>query len=95
MKLITTPMTGLNMNAAASISSLLKKPENGGIPDMARHATRNVMCVTGRYLRRPPMWLISLLCTAWMIAPAPRNRSALNMACVNRWNMEAMYPNPA
>ena len=83
------------MKAAVSISSLLKNPEKGGMPEMARQATRKVACVTGRYLRSPPMWLISLLWTAWMMAPAPRNSKALNMAWVKRWNMEAMYPSPS
>ena len=61
---------------------------------MARQATRDVACVTGMYRRRPPMADISLECTAWMMHPAPRNSSALNMACVKRWNIEAMYPSP-
>ncbi|CDD24958.1 unknown [Alistipes sp. CAG:29] len=64
------------------------------MPAMARQATRNVACVTGMYRRRPPMADISLECTAWMMHPAPRNSSALNMACVKRWNIEAMYPSP-
>ena len=46
------------------------------------------------YLRRPPMADISLEWTAWIMQPAPRKRSALNIACVKRWNMEAMYPRP-
>ena len=33
---------------------------------------------------------ISLLCTAWMMHPAPKKSRALNMACVNRWNILAM-----
>ena len=45
-------------------------------------------------MRRPPMADISLEWTAWMIHPAPRNNRALNMACVKRWNIEAMYPSP-
>ena len=48
------------------------------------------MCVTGIYLRRPPIADISFECTAWMMLPAPRNSSALNMAWVKRWNIEAM-----
>ena len=81
---------GLNWKHAVRISSLEKNPENGGIPAMARHAMRNVICVMGIYFRSPPMADISLLCTAWMMLPAPRNSNALNMACVNKWNMPAM-----
>ncbi len=40
------------------------------------------MCVTGMYLRMPPIADISLECTAWMMQPAQRNSSALNMAWV-------------
>ena len=87
---IIQPITGLNWKQAASISSLEKKPENGGMPAIARQAIRNVMCVIGMYLRKPPIADISLECTAWMILPAPRNSNALNIACVNKWNMEAM-----
>ena len=61
---------------------------------MARQAIRNVQCVIGIYLRNPPIADISLECTAWIMLPAPRNNSALNIACVKRWNMDAMYPNP-
>ena len=57
---------------------------------MAKQAMRNVTCVTGIYLRKPPITDISLLCTAWMMQPAPRKSKALNMAWVKRWNMEAM-----
>ena len=57
---------------------------------MARQAMRNVQWVMGMYLRSPPIALISLLCTAWIMQPAPRKSNALNMAWVKRWNMEAM-----
>ena len=66
-----------------------KKPLNGQIPAMARQATRKVMCVTGMYLRMPPIADISLECTAWMMQPAQRNSSALKKAWVKRWNMAA------
>ena len=90
MAVIIQPIAGLNWKQAASISSFEKKPLSGQMPAMARQAMRNVMCVTGIYRRRPPMADISLLCTAWMMLPAPRNNNALNMAWVNRWNMPAM-----
>ena len=61
---MTPPNIGLKLKVAANISSLLKKPEKGGIPEMARQATKKVICVTGRYFLNPPIWLISLLCTA-------------------------------
>ena len=87
---MTQPITGLKAKQAVSISSFEKKPENGGMPEMARQAMRNVTWVTGMYLRKPPIVDISLLCTAWIMQPAPRKSNALNMACVKRWNMEAM-----
>jgi len=61
-----------------------------GMPAMARQAAKNVMWVMGRYLRNPPISYIKLLCMAWITEPAPRNSNALNMAWVNRWNIEAM-----
>ena len=76
--------------AAERISSLEKKPLSGQMPAMARQATRNVAWVTGMRRRSPPMADISFECTAWMMKPAPRKSSALNMACVKRWNIEAM-----
>ena len=94
MKVMIPPITGLNLKQTASISSFEKNPLNGQIPAMARQATRKVICVTGMYFRSPPMVDISLECTAWMMQPAPRKSRALNMACVKRWNMEAMYPRP-
>ena len=90
MKVMTTPNQGLNMKVAVKISSLLKNPENGGMPAIAKQATRKVICVIGICLRKPPIRLISLLCTVWMMAPAPRKSRALNMAWVKRWNIEAM-----
>ena len=90
MRAIIHPITGLYWKQAVRISSFEKNPENGGIPAMARQAIRKVMWVIGMYLRRPPMVSISLLCTAWMMHPAPKKSRALNMACVNRWNIPAM-----
>ena len=84
------PTNGLYWKQAVMISSFDEKPEKNGIPAMARQEIRKVMCVTGIYLRRPPIADISLLCTAWIIHPAPRNRQALNMAWVKRWNIDAI-----
>lgn len=60
MTVITQPIVGLYWKQAARISSLEKKPENGGIPAMARQAIRKVICVIGMYLRNPPIADISL-----------------------------------
>ena len=90
MIVMIVPMTGLNLKHAAKISSFEKNPEKGGIPEIARQAIRNVQWVIGIYLRSPPIVDISLLCTAWMMQPAPKNNRALNMACVNKWNILAM-----
>ena len=58
---IIHPIAGLYTNAASKISSLEKKPENGGMPEMAKQEMRKVICVMGIYLRIPPIALISLL----------------------------------
>ena len=41
------------------------------------------------------MSFMSLLCTACITAPAPRNNSDLNKAWVNRWKFVAIKPKPA
>ena len=87
---IHQPQTGEYSKQAVMISSFELKPEKKGMPAIARHEIRNVMCVIGMYLRKPPIVDISLEWTAWIMQPAPRNRQALNMACVKRWNIEAM-----
>jgi len=33
---------------------------------------------------------ISLLCTMWIMAPAQRKSKPLNIACVNKWNIDAI-----
>ena len=90
MPVMIQPTTGLYWKQAVMISSFELKPEKNGMPAMARQEMRNVQWVMGMYLRRPPMSAISLEWTAWMMQPAQRNKQALNMACVNRWNMPAM-----
>ena len=72
------------------ISSLEKKPENGGTPDSARPPMTKQPKVNGIALRKPP--IRSRLCSpaiAPMIEPAAMNSSALKKACVMRWNMPA------
>ncbi len=81
---------------AARIESLEKKPENVGIATSASEPARNAMYVFGRYLRKPPIFLMS--CSAireWMTMPAAMKRSALKNACVIRWNIPFAYaPTP-
>jgi len=55
---------------------------------------RKVTKVMGIFLRRPPMSVISWLCTAWITEPAVRKSRPLNMAWVVRWNM-ALAESPA
>ncbi len=66
---------------------MLKNPESGGMPAIARVPIIIVRKVTGRYLRSPPMWRMSC-CPAipWMTAPEHRKSRALKKACVMRWN---------
>ena len=92
---IIQPTTGLYAKQAVIISSFELKPEKKGIPAIAKQLMRKVILVIGMYLRRPPIIAISLLWTAWMIQPAPRNKQALNIAWVNKWNILAMKPSCA
>jgi hypothetical protein len=80
----------IGMKSCCNISSLLKKPANGGIPAIARQPIKKAICVTGISFLNPPISFISLLCTIWITAPAPRNNNDLKKACVNKWNMEAI-----
>ena len=60
------------------ISSLEKKPDSGGTPAMASHATTMAHAVYGMNLRNRPMTRMS--CTSWlpwMTEPAPRKRQPL------------------
>ncbi len=57
----------------------------------------NVQKVLGMSLRRPPMsfFMSKEWWQAWLSEPAPRNRQALNMAWVKRWNIAAVQaPTP-
>ena len=44
------PRAGEKWKQAATISSLEKKPENGGIPEIQRHARKKHQLVIGMYL---------------------------------------------
>ena len=71
---------------ARPVTALPKKPENGGMPEIATHAQTMVQKVQGIFLRNPPMLRRS--CSpesAWITLPAPRKSSALKNACVTRW----------
>ncbi len=70
-------------NAPATMASLEKKPENGGKPQIASQQTKNTPWVMGRYLRSPPILVMSpepLM--ACITEPAHRNRPALKKAWV-------------
>ena len=75
---------------SARISSLEKKPENGGTPASARPPTIMQPNVNGIALRKPPIssrfWLPAI---AAITEPAAMNSSALKNACVIRWNRPA------
>ena len=58
---ITMASLGLGWVGEPTVSSLLKNPAKGGMPAMARHATRNVRWVTGIFFRSPPMSPMLLL----------------------------------
>ena len=69
---------------------MLKKPENGGMPAMARVPMPIVMKVTGMYSRMAP--ILRMSCSsfiAWMTEPLPRKSRALKKAWVMRWNAPA------
>ena len=78
--------------ASVRISSLDQNPASGAIPVRARAPTRKVTKVTGIARASPPISLMLLEWTAWMIAPAARNSRALKKAWVNRWKIPAEYP---
>src|SRR3546814_19092840 len=74
-------------NAWASISSLEKKPDSGGIPAMAIVATSMVTYVMGRCFFKPPMLRISCSSLmAWITDPAPKNNNDLKHEWVMTWN---------
>ena len=72
------------------ISSLEKKPLNGGTPDSARPPISMQPNVNGIALRKPPIlsrfWTPAI---AAITEPAAMKSSALKKACVIRWNMPA------
>src|ERR1044071_4327387 len=93
---------GCTAKAPARISSLEKNPENGKMPAIARHDTRNVACVIGSLARSPPIVMMSpgvfepSCSIACITEPAPRNRQALKNAWVPRGKIAAVQlPVPA
>ena len=79
-----------------STASFEKNPASGGTPARASVPTMKTMPVCGIARKRPPIRKTSLVPTAWMTAPAARNRSALNRPCVSRCrNPAAAAPAPA
>ena len=82
-------------HTAPRTCSFEKKPAKSGTPASDSVPTRNTMAVCGILRARPPISATSLLPTAWMIAPAPRNSSALKMPCISRCrNPDAANPAP-
>ena len=74
---------------------MLQKPAKIGTPDRASAPHKNVRCVTGMTLRRPPNLRMSMtLPIACITDPEPRNSSALKKACVTRWNSAAVTASP-
>ncbi len=75
-----------------------QNPARGNNPARAAEAITKVQKVMGMCLRRPPMsFFMSKLWwdPLWLTEPAPRNRSALKKAWVNRWKMAACHaPTP-
>ena len=70
------------------MASFEYQPEKAhGKPAMARVPMTMVMKVAGIFLESPPIWRMSLVCTAWITEPAPRKRRALKKAWVVRWNI--------
>ena len=80
----------------ARIASLEKKPARGGSPASASVPTMKTTPVCGIARKSPPIRKMSFVPTAWITAPAPRNRSALKRPCVRRWSTLAyVAPAPA
>ena len=78
----------------ASTASFEKNPASGGSPASASVPTMKSTPVCGITRKSPPIRKISFVPTAWITAPAPRNRSALNRPCVRRCRTLA-YAAPA
>src|SRR5665811_695144 len=78
--------------AAARMSSLLKKPEVGGIPASAASPIVVVQNVHGIDWRNPPIAESDVEPIANMRQPAARNRSALKAPCDSKWSIPASRP---
>jgi len=72
MKAVSTPSTHSTMKVrpaspaskvTARTSSLLQKPERGGMPAMDMQEMSMVIMLTFMYLPRPPIWARSSVCT--------------------------------
>ena len=65
--------------------------------EQAADPTMKVLNVVGMYFFSPPISRMSKVWwAAWLTEPAPRNRQALNMAWVKRWNTAAVHaPTPS
>jgi len=70
------------MKERYSISSLLKKPENIGTPEIASQPANIVANVMGMYFFNRHSSHVLLVMHTMITEPAPRNSSALKNACV-------------
>src|SRR5450759_3395950 len=69
------------------IISLLKKPLNGGIPEIDIDATKDVADVAGIDFASPPISLRLRVPIVYSIAPALRNKRLLKAAWLTRWKI--------
>ena len=75
------------------IGSLVKKPENGGMPMIARKPSPNVTVVIGMTLARPPNRRMSTSSSiSCLTEPAPRNKPALKKPWASRCAIASTYP---
>src|SRR6056297_1737511 len=92
-RIAAAPMMELRSNAAWMISSLDQKPENGGMPMMARYPAMKVMkVITMTPLSAPYLRILTPSFIPCMTDPAPRNSPALNTPWVSRWKIAKTYP---
>ena len=86
----TLPAAPCSLKSAPMMGSLVKNPENGGMPMMARYARPKVTEVIGITRASPPyrrMFTSSFM--PCMTDPAPRNRPALK----NPWASSSAIAN--
>ena len=77
--------------AAMIIISLLKKPLNGGIPEIDIEAIKDVADVAGIDLANPPISFRSRVPRVYSIAPALRNKSPLKAAWLIKMKKTSGY----